>query len=172
MLKPLIALALCTPALFAQVRITRSIDDQDRVRLPGSRHPLAVRQYDTGAVRPGLVLERMILVLTPDTAQQQELDALLESQHDPSSPGYQQWLTPEEFGSRFGASERDLAEVERWLEGHGFTVEEVPAGRRSIVFSGTASQVESTFHTPLPPSHSTQTRHLSNPHPLTLPPTP
>src|SRR5205807_6294739 len=32
-------------------------------------------------------------------------------------------------------------------QGHGLKVEEVTAGRRSIVFSGAASQVESAFHT-------------------------
>ena len=135
MLKSLAVLALCMPAVFAQVRVTQAVDDQQRVRLPGNRHPLAVRQYDAGAVAPELALERMILVLTSDAAQQQELDTLLESQHDPSSPQYRQWLTPEEFGARFGASQRDLAEVQSWLEGRGFTVDEAPAGRRSIVFS-------------------------------------
>ncbi|MBZ5724063.1 MAG: S53 family peptidase [Acidobacteriia bacterium] len=162
MLKSLVALALCMPALFAQTRITQYVDDQQRVRLPGNRHPLAVREYDAGAVAPEQALDRMILVLTPDAGQQQELNALLESQHDPASPEYQRWLTPEEFGSRFGTSESDLAEVTRWLERHGFTVDEVPAGRRSIVFSGTASQVESAFHTQLRHYRVNGTRHLAN----------
>jgi pseudomonalisin len=162
MVKSLAMLALCLPTVFAQVRITQDVDDQQRVRLPGNRHPLAVREYDAGAVAPELALERMILVLTSDAAQQQELDTLLESQQDPSSPEYQQWLTPEEFGGRFGASTRDLAEVQRWLEGHGFTVDEAPAGRRSIVFSGPASQVQSAFHTELRHYRVSGIRHLAN----------
>ena len=72
MLKSLAVLALCMPVVFAQVRVTQAVDDQQRVRLPGNRHPLAVRQYDAGAVAPELALDRMILVLTSDAAQQQD----------------------------------------------------------------------------------------------------
>ncbi len=169
MLKSVAVLALCMPVVFAQVRVTQAVDDQQRVGLPGNRHPLAVRQYDAGAVAPEMALDRMILVLTSDAAQQRELDTLLESQHDPSSPQYRQWLTPEEFGTWFGASQRDLAEVQSWLEGRGFTVDEAPAGRRSIVFSGTASQVESAFHTELRHYRVNGIRHLANASDLEIP---
>ncbi len=89
----------------------------------------------------------MILVLQPDAAQQDALTALVAAQHDPESPQYQQWLTPESFGQTFGASERDIEQVVNWLQGHGFDVEPISAGRGSLVFSGTTAQVESAFHT-------------------------
>jgi subtilase family serine protease len=72
---------------------------------------------------------------------------LLDAQHNPESPYYHQWLTPEEYGERFGISEDDTAQVVNWLQSHGLRVEEVTAGRRSIVFSGAASQIEAAFHT-------------------------
>ena len=169
MRKLLAALALCVPVLTAQVRVTEAVDDQQRVRLSGNRHPFAVREFDAGAVAPETALERMILVLTPDPAQQQELDALLESQHDPASPDYQHWLTPEEFGSRFGASERDLATARDWLERHGFRIEEAPVGRRSIIFSGTAGQVESAFHTRMHQYRVNGRTHLANAADLEIP---
>jgi pseudomonalisin len=37
--------------------------------------------------------------------------------------------------------------VTGWLQAHGFQVEEVTGGRSSIIFSGTAVQVEDAFHT-------------------------
>src|SRR5580700_2008835 len=135
--------------LFAQARdrITSYIDDEQRVTLRGNVHPLAVAQYDAGTVAPGFPMEHMLLTLLPDAAQQDALNQLLDAQHNPESPYYHQWLTPEQYAERFGISDADVAQVVGWLRDHGMEVEEVTAGRRSIVFSGGAAQVESAFHT-------------------------
>ncbi len=130
-----------------QDRITRFVDDEERITLQGNRHPLALSRYDVGRVSPDYPLDRMLLTLLPDAAQQQALDQLLEAQHDPDSPYFHQWLSPEQYGDRFGVSESDIRQVEEWLQKHGMNVEEVTAGRRSIVFSGLALEVESAFHT-------------------------
>jgi len=58
----------------------------------------------------------------------------------PPPPLYHRWLTPAEYGARFGASEQELAQVAGWLANHGFTVEEIPASRRLVIFSGTADR--------------------------------
>jgi pseudomonalisin len=128
-------------------RITSFVDDTQRIVLAGNRHPLATSQYDAGAVASTYPMDRMVLTLLPDAAQQNALDQFLEAQHDPESPYYHQWLTPEEYGERFGVSDGDTAQVSDWLSSHGMQVEEVTAGRRSIVFSGTAGLVEAAFHT-------------------------
>jgi len=124
-----------------------SIDETRVVTLADSVHPLARAEFDQGMASAATRLDRLLLVLEPTAAQQAGLDALVEAQHDPASPLYHQWLTPAEYGARFGASEQDLARVTAWLKGHGFTVEEIPAGRRVVVFSGTVGQVLDTFHT-------------------------
>jgi subtilase family serine protease len=128
-------------------RITHFIDDDQRVTLRGDRHPLATAKYDGGRVSPAFRMERMLLTLQPDAQQQEALAQLLDAQHNPESPYYHQWLTPEQFGERFGVSESDAAQVAGWLQAHGMEVEELTAGRGSIVFSGSAVQVESAFHT-------------------------
>ncbi len=128
-------------------RITSFIDDEQRVTLRGNVHPLALAQYDAGAVAPDFPMEHMLLTLLPDAAQQDALNQLLDAQHNPESPYYHQWLTPEQYGERFGVSDADTAQIIGWLQDHGMEVEEVTAGRRSIVFSGSAAQVESAFHT-------------------------
>jgi len=124
-----------------------AVDDRAVVTLAGNTHPLARPENDRGAVVAESRLERMMLLLAPDAAQQKELDALVATQQDPHSVQYHQWLTPEEYGSRFGVSATGLAQVTTWLQGHGFSVEEIPAGRRLILFSGTAGQVADAFHT-------------------------
>jgi len=143
-------------------RITSFIDDMNRVALPGNRHPLARPQYELGAVDPAHRMDRMILVLKPDSSQQAALEQLLYQQHNPQSPSYQQWLTPEDFGQRFGASESDVAQIENWLEMHGMTMKEVALSRRSVVFSGTAAQVESAFHTSLRRYNVAGNLHVAN----------
>jgi len=107
-------------------------------------------------------LDRMLLLLKPSDQQQATLDALLAAQYDPHSPLFHRWLTPAEFGVRFGASAQDVERVAGWLAGHGFTIEEVPAGHRLIVFSGTAGQVAETFHTELHRYRVNGVEHLAN----------
>ena len=88
-----------------------------------------------------------MLVLRPDSAQNAALQELIRAQQDPSSPYYHQWLTPQSFGERFGISQDDLAQVSNWLEEYGLKVDEIPSWRRSIVFSGSAGQVETALRT-------------------------
>ena len=128
-------------------RVTSPIDENSRVVSRGNVHPMAKPEYDLGIAELDLGMDRMILVLQPDTIQQTALEQFLAAQRDPGSPQYRQWVSPEDFGNSFGISPHDLDQVVGWLESHGFDVEPVSAGRRSIVFSGTASQVAGAFHT-------------------------
>ena len=73
-----------------------------------------------------------------------------------------QWLTPAEFGAQFGVDGSELALVTSWLAAHGFTVEEISAGRRLIVFSGTAGEVASAFHTELHRYRVDGIEHIAN----------
>src|ERR1700693_5262996 len=103
-------------------RISRVIDDRARVVRRGNRHPWARPEFDAGLASPDTRMDRMLLLLRPDAAQQNALEGLLEAQEDPASPEYHQWLSPEAFGQRFGASERDVKRILDWLAGHGFQV--------------------------------------------------
>lgn len=125
------------------------VDETRLVTLAGNVPRLARAGFDEGAVNASTRLERMLLVLESTPAQQAALDALVEAQQDPGSPHYHEWLTPAEFGAQFGVSDGQVAQVTGWLAGHGFTVEEIAAGRRLIAFSGTAGQVAGAFHTEL-----------------------
>ncbi len=128
-------------------RIHAVPDDSQTVKLVGNHHPSARPEYEVGRVRPEYQMEKMILVLNPSDEQTQGLDALIAAQQDPSSNSYQKWLTPEQVAEQFGVSQNDVDQVTAWLGSHGFMIDEVPAGRRTIVFSGTAGMVETAFHT-------------------------
>jgi hypothetical protein len=74
-----------------------------------------------------------------------ELEQLLEAQQDPASPSYHKWLTPEEFGNRFGVSEETYARAVQWLERQGFSNIQTSPNRLSIYFDGYALLVEKAF---------------------------
>jgi hypothetical protein len=126
-----------------------AIDESILVTLTGNRHPLATPANDRGEVAPDLPMERMLLVLTRDATAESALRNLIVAQQDKSSPGYHAWLTPAQFGERFGASQADLQKLTGWLASHGFRVNRVGQGAMTIEFGGTAGQVKEAFHTPI-----------------------
>jgi len=107
-------------------------------------------------------LDRMILELQPSAMQQAKLDLLVEEQQDAASPLYHQWLKPAEYGARFGASVSQLQQITAWLTAHGFAIDEIAANNRLIVFSGTAAQVEETFHTTIHRYNVDGEEHIAN----------
>src|SRR5438270_148361 len=125
----------------------RNVDDNDTVVIYGNIHPLATPQNDRGPADPSQKLERMILLLKPRARAKDSVDRLLAQLHDPSSPQYHQWLSPAEFGARFGIADDDLAEVNAWLARSGLAVDEIANGRGWINVSGSVGQVERAFKT-------------------------
>src|SRR5262245_8238127 len=101
----LVAGAFAATALNAQSpapRLRADISSSAVSTLQGSLHPLAQAQFDTGRMPGDTRLTGMSIVFNRTAAQQADLDALLAAQQDPNSPLYHQWLTPEQFGARFG----------------------------------------------------------------------
>lgn len=139
-------LASSAAASAAAARIT--IDEADRVRA-GTVPEGARLHRDVGPAPADLPLERITLALFPRAGAAAELDALLEAQQDPASPEYHRWVTPEEFGRRFGASDEAIGAVLDWLQAHGLAVDDVAAGRQWIHLSGTAGQVAEAFGSPI-----------------------
>jgi subtilase family serine protease len=112
-------------------------------------HHLAQPQFDRGAVDPAMHMDRILILFTLSSAQQADLDQLLADQQNPSSPLFHRWLTPEEFGNRFGLSASDHSKVVVWLASEGLTVNESGRARNWVAFSGSAAQVSRTLHTSL-----------------------
>jgi pseudomonalisin len=160
-----LALAASLSCAFAQSPLAKNasrIDESQVVTLDGNTHPSARAQFDEGPLDPETKLEHMLLVLKPTSAQQADLDALVAAQQDPASLLYHQWLSPVEFGARFGTAQPDLSLVISWLVAHGFAVDEIAAGRRLVVFSGSAGQVSDSFHTDLHLYRVNDAIHIAN----------
>ncbi len=127
-------------------RISGFIDPNRLVALKGNIHPKARPENDRGPVLPDLNLDYIMLHLKPTPTQQSDLDKLLIDLQTPSSPKYHNWLTPEAYADRFGASPADIKKIVAWLAGQGLTVISTARGRNFVVFKGTAATVEAALH--------------------------
>src|SRR5207253_9268432 len=104
-------------------------------------------ENDQGRADASLQIPRVTLVLRPSDAQQADLDQLLASQQDPTSPNYHKWLTPEEYADRFGVSQSDIDQMTAWLQSQNLNVVAVARGRNSISVSGAAVAAEQALGT-------------------------
>jgi Pro-kumamolisin, activation domain/Bacterial Ig-like domain (group 3) len=143
-------------------RIIGPIDGNRAVALKGNIHPKALASNDRGALDPLTRIPYMRMALKPTGDQAADLEQFLEEQRDPSSSDYHRWLSPEEFGDRFGVSRNDLAQISSWLESQGFTVEQVARAQNWIAFSGTAEQVGKAFRTELHRYQADGRTHFAN----------
>ncbi len=118
-----------------------------RVTLPGHVNWRANAANDRGRATASLQLNHVLITLKPSAAQQADLDTFLAQQQDPTSPNFHKWLTPEEYGARFGAPQADIDAITAWLSASNLTIDSVARGRNTIAFSGNVRQVERAFAT-------------------------
>jgi len=152
---PLALAILCPTGAAAQTferpvlapRITKAVDESSLVTLHGNTHPLAQAKSDSGPAPLSMPANRLLLVLTRSAQQEADLQVYLQSLQDANSPNYRRYLTPEDFGRRFGVQDEDLNAIQTWLTGHGFSINRISPGRTALEFSGTVAQVQSAFHT-------------------------
>jgi subtilase family serine protease len=142
------------------------VDAQPRIRLAGNTRPEAKEAVDLGPVDDGLPMEHMLLQLQRTPAQQAALDGYLAAVADRSSPSYHKWLSPQEFGERFGVSQANLEVISGWLALHELTVNADYPSRMVIDFSATAGQIREAFGTEVHAyevTHEGRTeRHIAN----------
>lgn len=77
----------------------------------------------------------------------QALDQLIQAQQDPNSPEYHQWLTPKEFGARFGQTPEHINKVVNWLNTNGIKVVRTWSNGLNIDFQAPASTIQRVFTT-------------------------
>ena len=135
--------ALAGEVAAAQDRIVQPVDPARLTALKGHVHPNALAENDRGPVSPAMPIRQATLLFKPAAS----IGAFLAEQQLPGSPNFHKWLTPEQFGDRFGLSANDIAQVTAWLESQGLKVDNVARGRHWINFSGTADQAARTFRT-------------------------
>jgi trimeric autotransporter adhesin len=135
------------PAVRPIAQVVSPIDESQRVTLTHTVSPLANAANDRGAAPDGMQLDRMQLVLQRSPAQESALRQLIAEMNTPGTASYHQWLSPDQFGAQFGASDQDIATISSWLGGHGFAVSRVNPGKGTLEFSGSVAQLRNAFHT-------------------------
>jgi len=126
--------------------LVQPIDEGDLVTLGGNTRSEATPANDRGVVDPSMPFEHLELQLRRSPEQERNAASFIDALHDPASPSFHQWLTAEQFGQRFGASEEAISTVRGWLGSHGFRVGPVYPGGMVMDFSGTAAQLAAAFH--------------------------
>lgn len=134
---------LQSPFIIAQKASKRA--DTQTFAVAGDVHPATANAKMLGRASADQRIDKMIVVLKPHN--EAELTQLLADQQDPKSPSYHQFLTPEQFGQKFGATESEIKQVSKWLLSNGLSIDDVQPGRLSLNVSGYVNQVEKAFGT-------------------------
>lgn len=132
----------------ARKLVADPIDETKIVSIHGTvLHPLAQPGYDVGVVPDSLTAKRILLVLQRPAERESQLRRFLRDVQRRGSSNYHRWLTPQQFGQRFGPAESDIQTAVGWLQSHGLNVARVASSKTLIEFSGTVGQLRGAFHT-------------------------
>ena len=93
----------------------------------------------TGPVDPNQTLSIGVGLQHPDPAGE---EAYLAAEYDPTSPLFDQFLTPDEYNTRFGVSAQQLDAAVSWLQAGGLTIRTVPGAGDYVLASGPAQRLE------------------------------
>ncbi len=129
--------------------VTQKVDDNVRVTLAGNVRPEANALNDRGPVSADLQLDHLLLMLKRPAELEAAAAQFVDSQHNPKSANFHQWINAAQYGQMFGPSSSDIAAVTSWLESQGFKVNMVYSNNMFIDYSGTSAQIETAFHTQL-----------------------
>jgi pseudomonalisin len=132
-----VLLLAIAPSLFAQRVEPRFVRDAN------------VEWVDAGRVDDRTVIEDAIVSIPMRAKAAAELDLLLSDQQDATSGRYHQWLTPEEFGERFGATSQEVDAIVAALQANGLRPTEIAKSRTWVRFSGSAQAFAAAFGTPI-----------------------
>lgn len=161
----LLAMGAAAPLRSQTVRepsIRQRVDETRLVTLAGNTRPEANAANDRGMVSDGLPMEHMLLQLKRSPVQEQAVEQAIADLHNHASPNFHKWMTPAEFGARYGVTDADLRAVEVWLRSQGFTVNFVYPSGMVVDFSGNAGQVRTAFHTAIHSLSVNGVRHIAN----------
>ncbi len=164
---------LAVPALAqlaaAPPSIVQPIDNSLRTTLTGTVPQAIKTANDLGAMNTSQTLHDMVLVLKPSPAQQAALKSELSDLYNKNSASYHKWLTPAQFGEKFGPSAADVAKVEGWLQSQGLTPTAVANGRQWIEFTGSVNQVNTAFAASMHQFSANGQTHFANASNLSIP---
>jgi subtilase family serine protease len=133
-LASLSVLLLITGSAFVQSASAREI--------PNHTAKFVQTAPDMGSADASQVITIKVHLQNPN---QDQLSNFIQQLHDPTSPNFQKWLTPDQFKAQFGASAGNAATVQKFLTGHNLTV--IGSDARSVTAQGTVGDIQSALHT-------------------------
>jgi len=112
--------------------------------LKGHGSPQALPENDRGPVSPHHAIRRASLLFKPAAS----IDAFLAEQQASGLSNYHKWLTPEQFGDRFGLNSNDIGPSHRMASNPRASRSTMsPAGRHWIHLQRHRRSAARTFHT-------------------------
>ena len=119
-----------------------------RLPIPGHRPAWAIPSADRGTL-PDTQPVELLIALNRPPALQAAFDQLLADQQNPASPRFHQWLTPQQIGLQFGASQSDLDALITWITAQGIHLDAVTPARNFVQVSAPAAVIAAAFGTSL-----------------------
>lgn len=161
-LLPVIGSLVLSAHAAPQNRILQKISDTEQASVRQNVPARARAAADLGQAPSDRMLSTVSLYFNLTAAQQADLTQLMADQQNPSSPHYHQWLTPQQYGARFGLTNADMQKVTTWLTGKGLKIVEVAPSQNSVMVSGSVGQIQSAFHTQIHSLSENGESHISN----------
>jgi subtilase family serine protease len=131
-----LALALPSAALFAGAASAASTDIFARIVPPANVQESALADSTP-----------MHVVVTLPLADEAGAVAFAKAVSDPGNRQYGHYITPGEYGARFGSDPAAFEAVRQWGTAHGLSVDKAKSARSSVTFGGTAGQFAALFNT-------------------------
>ncbi len=82
------------------------------------------------------------------------VQTFVDSVSNPSSANYRNFVTPEQFGERFGQSPANVQQMVTFLQGQGFKITLQAKNNLTIIADCTVAQAEAAFHTTINNYHA------------------
>lgn len=111
--------------------------------IPNDTPGFITNAVDVGPVNPADVIEVTVWLQLHN---QQQLDQLVQSQHQKGSNNYQKWLNQTQFDANFSPTAQEVKSVSNFLTAHNLTVESVADNNWYVKVQGTVAAVEKAFH--------------------------
>ncbi len=135
---------LAIAALVAAALVGAAEAAPARTTLPGSAPAWANKHDFGGAADPASSVGFRVYLGWTDPA---AVSSLAQAVSNPASASYRQYLTPQQFRHQFAPSQTQVAAVQSWLRGQGFTVGYTPQNNHYVSAEGTVAQATSAFGT-------------------------
>ncbi len=150
------------PDLQPRITFSHERGEGRQATLGGNVRPEARPENDRGPVAESFPMDHMLLQLRRPPARERTLQQFIAELHTKGSPNFHRWINARKYGERFGLPTQELDVITRWLESHGFRVNEVYPSRMVIDFSGTAGQVRRAFATEIHHLDVKGEKHIAN----------